>query len=151
MTTHTINPDKQLTQLAREMATQFETALLHNRVDEQVQGQHGHGSALRATIETAEAAYHIAERREDRGSEAAFDAAETLTRTIDALVAEEVATACAVLIVEGDDWTDHWDAATVHAAQAEAREWIGEHMDAAERAGVLGDCLDADVPEVADA
>jgi hypothetical protein len=147
MTTH-INPDKRLSPLAKAQADQFDATLLHNRVHEQVQGQHGHESALEATIETAESAYAVAERREEYGGGAAFSAAEQLNEIVDVAVAEEVATACAVIITEADGWTDAWDAADIHEAQAEAREWIGRNLNAAERAGVLEECLDADVPEV---
>lgn len=146
--THTINPDRQLTQLASDAAEQFDAALLHNRVHEQVKGQHGDESALRATLEAAEQAYHIAERREEVGGGQAFAAAEMLNDTVDTLVDEQIARACAVIITEADGWTDAWDAADIHAAQAEAREWVGTHLEIAEQVGVLEDCRDAEVPEV---
>jgi len=147
--THTINPDTRLNSLASDAADQFTAPLLHNRVHEQVKGQHGDESALRATLEAAEQAYHIAERREEVGSGAAFDAAETLNDTVDTLVDEQVARACAVIITEADDWTDAWDAVDIHAAQAEARRGVSDHVEIAEQVGVLEDCRDAEVPEVA--
>lgn len=133
--------EKRIRDLASEAANQFDTSLLHNRVHEQVKGQWGRTNDLARLLDLAERAYQLAEDR-DHDSEI-FGAAEQLNDQVDALVAEQVAQACAAIIEDADDWTDTWGDDEVAAAQHEAREWLQLHLEAADRAGVREVVADA--------
>ena len=134
-----VRAGKRLRTLARETAKEFDATLLHNRVHEQVQGDHTTDDGLTRLVELAEGCYQLSELRDDRGrvAMATFDAAETLDREVDAVVNEQVARACATIVTDAPDWTDHWDEDEIDAAVHEAREWLQLHTDAADRAGVL--------------
>ena len=139
-----MRPEKRVRQRARNEAEQFDAALLHNRVYDQVQGSHDREHDLARLVELTEDAYAFAEDDRDAYGDdpigdAAFDAAERLNDQVDAVVAEQVARACAVVATEAQDWTDAWDREELAAARHEAREWLQTHTEAAERAGVLDD------------
>lgn len=139
----TVSTTKRLRAQAETAADQFDSTLLSNRVYEQVQGHHGH-SDLRQTIDLAEAAYDLADAREETFSledgvgANVFDAAETLNDQVDRLVTEEIARACKVIVREADGWTDAWDVSEVNEATREAMQWLGEHTAVAERVGAGG-------------
>lgn len=139
-----MNLNRRTRDLAKTAAEPFDSTVLHNRVYEQVQGQHGE-SQLRRLLDISEECYDLADEREratDRDDvvyRVAFDAAESLNGHIRALIDEEIATACAVIVRDAPEWTDAWDDAELEAATYEAREWLQLHLEAAERAGVLED------------
>jgi len=140
--THDIHrtAEKHAHELATDAADQFEATILHNLVHDTVKGQHTRENDLIRTLDLAERAYDLSDETDTDGLDsAAFDAAESLHDVVEQLVADCVAEACATIVLDGDEWTDTWDAADVHAAQAEAREWLGDHLDVAERVGVLKD------------
>jgi hypothetical protein len=138
---------RRLNSLADSVASEFDATLLHNRVYEQIKDQHTTDGDLAATIDLTERTYQLDERVPGDGISDVFGAAEALNDTVDDRVAEQVAQACAVIICEAGRWTDSWEAAEIHAAQAEAREWVSENLDAVERAGVLERVKDAEVAE----
>lgn len=129
--------EKRQYRLAREAAEQFDAAVIHNRVHEQVGGDHTTRSDLARLLDLTEGAYQLAEDRDDLedGSEI-FAAAESLNDLISGLVDEQIARACANVLEKGDDWSDIHDEEDITAAKHEAREWLQQHLDAAERAGV---------------
>lgn len=140
--------DKRIRQRARNEAEQFDATLLHNRVAEQVTGSHTIDDDLTRLVELTKSAYEFAEDDrdaygDDPVGDAAFDAAETLNDQVDAVVAEQVARACAVVATEAQDWTDAWDRNELVAARHEAIDWLQAHTEAAERAGVLDDVREA--------
>jgi len=133
---------KRVRGLARDRANKFDATILHNRVHEQVKGSHTTDDDLTRLVELAEGCYGFSDRREggvgeDNVASAAFDAAETLNDRIDDLVDVQVARACAEIVTEAPEWTDHWDEQEIADAVHEAREWLQLHEAAAERAGVL--------------
>jgi hypothetical protein len=139
-----MNTRKRVNRHARDQAEQFDTTLLHNRVYEQVQGAHDTEHDLTQIIDLADGCFQFAEEWrddcvEDPVGSAAFGAAEALNDQIDAVVDEQIATACAVVATDAQEWTDAWDADELAAARHEACEWLQNHLDAAERAGVLDD------------
>jgi len=129
-------------QLGREAAEEFDAALLHNRVHEQVQGHHGPDDLTRL-VELAEDCYGLCNERErrcdgfDDVSNGAFDAGEVLDGQVETVVDEQVARACATIVTDAPGWTDAHGEASIDAAVVEARQWLQAHLDAAERAGVL--------------
>lgn len=125
---------RRIRNLTTDAADQFESTLLHHRVYEQVQGQHGKHNDLARLLDLAEGAYQLADDR-DHDTDV-FGAAETLNDQVEDLVDEQIATACAVIVTEADAWTDAWDEETIAEAQIEAKQWLGDHLTAAERAGV---------------
>jgi len=143
-----MRPEKRVRQRARDEAEQFDAALLHNRVYDQVQGSHDREHDLTRLVELTEDAYAFAEDGrdaygDDPVGDAAFGAAETLNGKVDTVVAEQVARACAVVATDAQDWTDAWDRNELVAARHEAIDWLQAHTDAAERAGVLDDVREA--------
>jgi hypothetical protein len=132
--------EKRMQSLARDTADQFDATLLHNRVSEEVSGQWNKDNDLIRLLDLAERAYHLSEDR--RGDDdvvtatEVFAAAEDLNDLVDRLVDERVAVACAAIVTEADGWTDAWDEADIVDAQIEAKEWLGDNLGAAERAGV---------------
>jgi len=138
-----MTPNRRTKDLARTAAESFDATVLHNRVYEQVQGQHESDAPLRQVVKLSEECYDLAaERTNDTGRDddvrrATWDSAESLHAVIDDLVDEEIATACSVIITDAPEWTDHWDEAELEAAAHEAREWLQLHVEAAERAEVL--------------
>jgi len=123
--------------IASDTADEFDATLLHNRVYEHLQGQCGGSDDLIRLLDLAERAYDLAADRDDvDGRMDIFGAAEDLNDQVDAVVAEEVARACAVVLDEGNDWTDVWDQADVDDAVFEARQWLQANHEAAKRAGV---------------
>jgi hypothetical protein len=128
---------RRASELASEAADQYEATILHNRVYDTVDRQH-HENHLLRTLHLSECAYELSDDAEtDHLDSAAFGAAEQLNATVDDLVEERIAKVCADVILDGDAWTDAWEMSEIDAAQAEAREWLGDHLDAAERADVL--------------
>ncbi len=129
-------------ELAREAASQFDAVLVRSLVGEHVGDQSDAGEDLIRVLNLSERAYDLSERREDRAgaagdtSRAAFDAAEELSECVDSLVDEAVAEACATVTDDAPDWDDVWDQTGIEAAVAEARQWLQDHPDAAERAGI---------------
>lgn len=142
--------EKRVKRLARGRSDQFDSVLCGNRVHEAIDMQHEHGRDLRELIEIVEDAYVLAERRranqgfDDPVRESAFDAAESLTDHVDELVDEVVAAALGDVLEHADDWTDVWDAEDVEAAKDEAREWLQDHREAAERADVSAEIKEAE-------
>ena len=137
-----MRPEKRVRQRARDEAEQFDATLLHNRVAEQVTGSHTTDDDLTRLVELTEEAYEFAAGRDegvgrDGVARGAFDAAGTLNDQVDAVVAEQVARACAVVATDAQEWTDAWDQDELVAARHEAIDWLQAHTDAAERAGVL--------------
>jgi len=67
------------------------------------------------------------------------DAVEQLQKPIADRINEVCAERCRAVIVDGDEWVaEGWeDADDVAAAKEEARRWLQDNIDAAERAGVL--------------
>lgn len=131
---------KRLNAIARENADGFESTICHNVVYDSVQGQHEHAGDLEQLLTVCEDAYGLADRfysRDDEVWSAAFGAAEDLNGHIDTLVEETIADTLATLLGEVDDWTDSWDEAEIEAAKHEAREWLQEHHEVAERVGVF--------------
>jgi len=137
--------EKRLHAQADQAVEQFDSTLLHNRVHEQVAGQHSRAHPLAAWLDVTERAYDLAEREDihDPAAEQAFSAGEVLTRGVGQLVADQVARACATIVLKAGDWTDTWSAGEIDAAQAEAERWLTEHRDAAERIGILEDVREA--------
>lgn len=141
--------EKRLRRLADDAVEEFEATICHNRVHEQVDGQHTSDDDLATLLDITDRAYDLASTRDGRDNRLeVFAAAEQLDGQVDGLVDERIAEACAVIMTEADGWTDAWDVDEIERAQREARSWVGAHMDAAERAGVLEDVLDAEVPGV---
>jgi len=129
--------EKRLRDLAGEAATQFDATVLHNRVHEQVAGQHDRNSHLLRLLDLAERSYDLADDRRQVGElSPIFGAAEQLNDQVDALVAEATARACATIVTESQDWDDVHDAAELADARYEARQWLQQHTEAAQRAGV---------------
>jgi len=138
-------------ELATEAAEQFDSALLHNRVHETVDGQHGREHDLLVALDLAERAHDLSDQADsDALDDEAFAAARHLERPVDdlvdeavaracrdILVDEPVARACRDILVEGSEWTGTWDKREVHDAQGEAMDWVGDNPDACDRAGVL--------------
>jgi len=134
--------DKRVRGLAREKAQEFDAALLHNRVSEQVRGSHTTDDDLTRLVELAEGCYQFSADRgesvsDDDVASAAFGAAEKLNEQIDAVVEEQVARACATIVADAPEWTDAWEEEKIDAAVHEAREWLQLHEEAAKRAGAL--------------
>lgn len=131
--------EKEMHTHADEAAEQFSTTIMHNRVHEQVSGHHSTDDPLAALLDAKERAYALSERDDvgDATQERGFSAGEVLGRATEDVVDEQIARACADVILDGGAWTDAWDEGEIHAAQAEAREWVGDHLEATERAGVL--------------
>jgi len=131
-------------QLARDAAEQFEAAPIHNRVHEQVDGQHESPSDLARLLDLTEGAYELADDRDDldNGMQI-FGAAEDLNDAIDDVVDEEIARACGEVLQNGHDWTNVHDEADIKQAREEAREWLLDHEDAAERVGIEGPEVEA--------
>jgi len=127
--------EKRLHAQADQAVEQFDSTLLHNRVHEQVAGQHSRAHPLAAWLDVTERAYDLAEREDihDPAAEQAFSAGEVLTRGVGQLVADQVARACATIVLKAGDWTDTWSAGEIDAAQAEAERWLTEHRDAADK------------------
>jgi len=126
--------------MAREAADQFDSVLLSNRVNEQVGGAFDSEHDLTRVVALAEDCYDLSNVRggvtgDDELAGAAFDAAEALNGQIDMVRNEDVARACATVVMESDDWGDAWDADEIEAAQSEAREWLENHPLTAERVG----------------
>lgn len=124
---------RRLNSHARTAAEQFESHIVHNRVYEQIQGQHGDHD-LRRVIDAAEEAYDISERRErstgrDDVVRATFDAAETLEQQLETLIDEQVAEACAVIVRDAETWTDAWDGDELSDAVDEAQQWLDDHPE----------------------
>ncbi|QLH82445.1 hypothetical protein [Halosimplex pelagicum] len=137
-----MNADKRVRGLARNRADNFDATILHNRVSEQVRGSHTTEDDLTRLVELAESCYQFSADRgesvsDDEVASAAFGAAEELNDRIDDLVDVQVARACAEIVTEAPEWTDHWDEEEIADAVHEAREWLQLHEAAAERAGVL--------------
>lgn len=123
---------------ADESAEQFDTTIMHNRVHETVDGQHDRDNMLIRTLDLAYRAYDLSDEADTvHLDSAAFAAGEELNDVVEDLVDEQIATACAHVILDGDAWTDAWDLEEIDAAKDEAREWIQTHEAAARRAGVL--------------
>ena len=130
--------EKRISELAAKVATQFDSTIMHNRVHETVDNRHNGPNDLIRTLDLAESAYDLSDVTDiDDLDDAAFGAAEQLNDVVDDLVAVQIATACADVILDGDAWVDTWDRSKVGAAQIEAKGWLGNNLDAAERAGVL--------------
>lgn len=129
---------------ADESADQFDTTIMHNLVHETVDGQHDRDNMLIRTLDLAYRAYDISDEAETGHLDsAAFAAAEELNDVVEDLVDEQIAKACADVILDGDAWTDAWDEEEIDAAKHEAREWIQQHEDAAARADVPEEVYDA--------
>jgi len=127
-------------ELASEAAEQFDTTLLYNRVHETVDGQHNRDHDLLVALDLAYRARDLGQRTDSEALDnATHSAARTLNGPVDALVDEAIARACRDALVEGSDWTDAWDARDVSEAQGEALDWVGDHPEACDRAGVLED------------
>lgn len=129
--------EKRMQKLARAAADDFETPPVHNLVHEQVSGQWNRDNDLMRLLDLAERGYALAEDLDtDAISDNVFDAAETLNEQVDRLVDEQVATACAKIVTESDDWDDAWDEEILELARDEADHWLRFHVGAAQRAGV---------------
>jgi len=120
--------------LASDAAGQFDVTLLHNRVYEQVKGQHDEHNDLIRLLDLAERSFQLANDRDH--DDEIFAAAETLNSQVEALVDEQVAKACAVIVREADGWSDAWDQTDIDDAKHEAREWLETNEEVARRAGV---------------
>lgn len=141
--------EKRLQEYADGAVCGFNSTILHNRVHETVAGHHSTDDPLAALLDAAERAYQLDEREDipDDVADSAFRAAETLNAEVATLVENQIARACATVVLEGDDWTDAWERSEIDDAQAEARRWLGNHLAAAERVDVLEDVRDAAVEE----
>ena len=140
---------KRMGQLASDSAAEFDATILHNRVYEMVKGQHNKNNSLVRLLDLTERTYDLAADRDEQGDRLdIFGAAEDLNDKVDNLVDEQVAKACADVVLDGDAWVDTHDRTDIDAAQAEARRWLGEHLEAAERASVLDAVKKANVSEV---
>jgi len=130
--------EKRMRELADDASTAFESTVLHNRVHEQVAGQHNRDNHLIRLLDLAERSYDLADEYEtDRTvSSEVFAAAERLNDQVDALVNESIARACATIVTESQDWDDVHDPEDLQEARYEARAWLQQHQTAAERAGV---------------
>ena len=122
---------KRLNDLERAAAEQFDAHILHNAVADAVRDD----DRLRQLVDVTERAYAIEENsdHQDGVHAAGFDAAEELNSTIDGAVDDVVADVCATVVDEADEWTDHHDEADCHEAAAEAKAWLGDHLEAVER------------------
>jgi hypothetical protein len=128
--------EKRAKAYAREAAQEFDSALVHNRVSETVDGQHTRDNHLLRLLDLAERAYQLSDDAAVASLDsAAFDAAETLNAEVEDAVERLVAEACLVVRDETDDWTDVYDESDLSEARAEAREWLAAHPAAAEAAG----------------
>ncbi|SEU01378.1 hypothetical protein [Natrinema hispanicum] len=134
---------RRLSEIARERAAEFDSGICNNRVHESLQGQHDHGPDLERHINVIESVYELAYSYDDEDrSERKFDifgAAEDINDHIDDVVDEVIAATLADLLEVVDGWGDVWDDDEIAAAKHEAREWLQEHSEAAERAGVWGE------------
>jgi hypothetical protein len=120
-----------------------DTTVLSNEVADVDDGA---PEALHHLAETVASARHAAECTE-RPNQASpvfnlIDTAYTQARrALDMYVEELVATACADVIQQADEWadrdTDMYSAAEYKVAKQDARWWLQHHLDAARRAGVL--------------
>jgi hypothetical protein len=121
---------------------EIESAPLHNRVYE---ADDGAPETLHHLATAAEAAYHAEDCERDRdrddpvraGANTAFREAKA---ALDAYIDELVAGECLHVIEHADEWAetrDHYDVEACEAAKHEAREWLQQHTEAADRAGVL--------------
>lgn len=131
---------KRLNAIARDRADEFDAVICHNRVYEQIQGQHERAGDLEQLVMLTEDAYALADRFHDRDDEvwnAAFGAAEDLNDHVDTIVEETIADGLAQLLEELDEWDDMWAPEQITDAKHEAREWLQEHHEAAERVGVF--------------
>jgi len=136
--------EKTLSLHVDEAAEQFDATILCNRVHETVDGQHNHDNHLLRALDLAERAYDLSDDAEtDQLDSAAFGAAEELIAVTDDLVEEQIATACADVIQNADDWTDVWEQEQVDAAKHEAREWLQTHEDVAGRVDLPAEVDDA--------
>ena len=135
-----VSINRQLRERARTTAEEFDTRLVHNRVYEQVQGQHTRDPDLRRVLELSEECYGLSDARgglDDIVGAAAFDAAESLNGQLEALVDEAIAEACAVIVRDAPGWDDSpWTGDEIDAAVDEAWDWLTDHEAAARRAGV---------------
>ncbi|PCR89334.1 hypothetical protein [Natrinema ejinorense] len=73
---------------------------------------------------------------DDEIAEAVGGAAEELGDAFDAHLDVLVAETCATVALRNGKWVEHHDDEDIEAAVHEAREWLQEHSEAAERAGV---------------
>jgi len=140
MSNYCRDAEQQMRSLASDEADQFDSTLLHNRVSEEVSGQWNRHNDLIRLLDLTERAYDLSEDRREADdtvtASEVFGAAEDLNDLVDRLVDERVAVACAAIVTEADDWTDAWDEDEIVAAQIEAKQWLGDHLGAAERADV---------------
>ncbi|UIP00321.1 hypothetical protein Hbl1158_02830 [Halobaculum sp. CBA1158] len=125
---------KKVSTLERVAAEQFDSPLLHNTVHDTI----GQSDKLLHVVDVAERAHALAEDGSQPESirDTAFVAGEDLLQETDAIVDEVIADELANVIIDDDAWIDPYDADDVQAAVDEATEWMREHRDAAERAGV---------------
>ena len=131
---------RQVSQMATDAAGAFDSTLLSNRVHEQVNGAHDRHNDLLELVELSERCYDLDDERDTTDDDpvrtAAFDAANRLSDQIDAARDEQIARACGVIVRDASEWTDVWAESELDAAVAEARTWLVENPNAAERAGV---------------
>jgi len=127
--------DKRMRELDSEAAEPFETTIVENRVFEAIGGS----DRLRYLIDVAERAYQLDadDAYTDDVQQTAFGAAEDLNDHVTEIVEREVARECATIIKDArTGWFDHDDEETVAAAVDEATDWLLDHRDAAEAAGI---------------
>lgn len=128
-----------------ERATEpFEETIVYSRVHRSI----GHDDRLRQLLDVAESAYEIEHNNDqpDNIRRAGFDAGERLTHEVGELVETIVFEECHAILIDAEagwfDDSDIYDAADVEEAVSEARSWIREHEEAAERVDV-----DVDIQE----
>jgi len=136
MTDYSRAAQKRIDALATDAAEEFDSTILHNRVYEQVDGQHNRDNDLLQTLDLAERSYQLSDVVGEPHEGVIFDAANELDSVVNPLVDELVAEACATIVDEADDWTDAWSPEEIGKAKREASRWLFRHTDAAERADV---------------
>lgn len=128
-------------ELGDKAAREFDAVPLHNHVAARV----GDDQTLVELCRTAEMAHCAGVSWDGDASEDARDEVDHVTRTLvraaSARVPEATALACARLIRVADTWVDDCaaDPQEMQAAVEEARRWLQDHWDIAERVGVLAD------------
>ncbi|WP_135852594.1 hypothetical protein [Halorussus salinus] len=125
------------THLESDLATEFDATVLHNKVYEDIGGDDELAKYCDA-LAAAEDARDIHEGPDGRSErwESMDDACQRFEAESRRRAREVAAEACATIIDEGDEWTDVWDDADIEETQQEAREWLAENTETADRLGL---------------
>ena len=134
--------EARLKQMGDDAASQFDSSLVQDRVYESVAfpGAYPKDSDLANLLELIEGALDLAQDRDDAGDyhglqSDAYAAAEILEQNVEDTRDETVATALVGLLSRLEDDRD-LEPDERDRAKHEAREWLQEHHEAAQRAGV---------------